>query len=455
MSLFFEQTTIKLCALFYFLIIYSFVALKRINMEEAPTFTLPDYCSPDTTIPWSEAERRQAAEEEILRHEGAPPKMILIHKDQQPEPEDLDSDDDEEDLNPNTNPHLLDDLGKLARKLEARKKKLAAKASSTVAKKPPKEPKDYKKIKNDDAETVKTTSNNRQKNYTPVEDLLICKAYISASEDPIVGNKTTGALFQGKIGDKYQALADTYIQEEKIKWKLAKRSSKDSAQSEFHPQEFPIRKSKNLLVRFRKIAADVLKFMSIEKQNPATSGENREATQQRHLEIWKERKGTTFPFLHCADYLREKPKWKSILTEDNGTVKSGKTAAAKTVQSIDRPIGKKRATKEKEKEKLVASIATNVLDKFFDGRENKKAKVADETITNEKRQFLAEASGALKLFMQQMMLDGLPTPEKMQMKKEQAKLAMAEMRARSELNIAELKAMRASLDGDESEKENN
>jgi hypothetical protein len=53
------------------------------------------------------------------------------------------------------------------------------------------------------------------------------------------------------------------------------------------------------------------------------------------------------------------------------------------------------------------------------------------------------------------MLDGLPTPEKLAMKKEQAKLAMAEMCARSELNIAELKAMKAQLNnGDESDKEN-
>jgi hypothetical protein len=55
---------------------------------------------------------------------------------------------------------------------------------------------------------------------------LCKKAYISASEDPIVGNKTTGALFQEKIGEKYQALVDSYIQEEKIKWNLLKHSSK-------------------------------------------------------------------------------------------------------------------------------------------------------------------------------------------------------------------------------------
>jgi hypothetical protein len=116
--------------------------------------------------------------------------------------------------------------------------------------------------------------------------------------------------------------------------------------------------------------------MSIEKQNPATLGENREAMQTHHLEIWKVRKGSSFPLLHCADYLREKPKWKLILTDDSGTVKSEKTVSTKMIQSVKRPIGKKCAMKEKEKQELFTSIANNVLDKFFDGRENKKAKVA-------------------------------------------------------------------------------
>jgi hypothetical protein len=79
------------------------------------------------------------------------------------------------------------------------------------------------------------------------------------------------------------------------------------------------------------------------------------------------------------------------------------------------------------KKKLAMSIATNVLGNFFEEK-NKKARV-QEMITNKKRQFLAEASGALKPFMQQMMLDGLPTLEKISMKKEQAKLVMAEMHA--------------------------
>jgi hypothetical protein len=80
--------------------------------------------------------------------------LILVHKNQEPE----DSDDDDEDLNCNIKLHHLEDLGKLAWKLEAWKKKLENQQSK-VATNPPKDPKHNKKIKSDKAKTVKTMTN--------------------------------------------------------------------------------------------------------------------------------------------------------------------------------------------------------------------------------------------------------------------------------------------------------
>jgi hypothetical protein len=45
----------------------------------------------------------------------------------------------------------------------------------------------------DDNKSVAMQAHNRK--YTSVEEMLICKGFIAASEDPIVGNKTPSAEF--------------------------------------------------------------------------------------------------------------------------------------------------------------------------------------------------------------------------------------------------------------------
>lgn len=64
-----------------------------------------------------------------------------------------------------------------------------------------------------------TSKRQKQKNYTPVEDLLVCQAYISTSEDPIVGNKTKGPLFQKKLAECYAILLDEQIRKDTMRVK--------------------------------------------------------------------------------------------------------------------------------------------------------------------------------------------------------------------------------------------
>ena len=45
-------------------------------------------------------------------------------------------------------------------------------------------------------------------NYTPLEDTLICKAWVNVSQDAIKSNGQRGKTFWQRIHDKYKVLVD-------------------------------------------------------------------------------------------------------------------------------------------------------------------------------------------------------------------------------------------------------
>jgi hypothetical protein len=117
----------------------------------------------------------------------------------------------------------------------------------------------------------------------------------------------------------------------------------------------------------------------------------------------------------------------------------------------ERPVGKKRATKDKEKRDLVESIAKSAIGNLTNFVEEKceaakKIKTDNQALLEERRNFLADASAGLKIFMHDVKIEKMmamaPSPEKAAMKKKQAAIAMAELEEkelRSKLAIAELK----------------
>ena len=55
----------------------------------------------------------------------------------------------------------------------------------------------------------------RGKGFTPVEDLLVCKAWMAASEDPLVGTGQSGMDFNTTFHRKYVLLL---VEQEKLDW---------------------------------------------------------------------------------------------------------------------------------------------------------------------------------------------------------------------------------------------
>jgi hypothetical protein len=192
----------------------------------------------------------------------------------------------------------------------------------------------------------------RGPNFSAIEDILICKAYIASSEDPIVGNKSGLAEFGVKFAENYRVLLLAHIDRERL---LSKNKGEAPDETKFC---FAKRNGPGLWRRYKLISHDCLKFYGIEKMNEAKSGENLEMVHERHMEIWKMRNnGKSFRYWPCAEYLREKQKWRSVLLKETDK----KTDESVATIKIKRPSGKKKATKDKEHRELVHSIAKSVI----------------------------------------------------------------------------------------------
>jgi hypothetical protein len=316
--------------------------------------------------------------------------------------------------------------------------------------------------KEDDNDTKATKS--RGPNFTAIEDLLACKAYIATSEDPLHGNKIGSASFCSKILEVYNMLVQDYIETRLAEWrKKVRRESASSSTGEGFTKkptfDFPTRDGKGVWKKYKDISAECKKFYSVEDKLTDQSGENTEDKHNRAMEFWQNSKlhgdGKPFRYFACAEYLRDKPKWRStsVLKSENRKInKNNDGDETLTLNGMnERPVGKKRATKDKEKRDLVESIAKSAIGNLTNFVEEKceaakKIKTDNQALLEERRNFLADASAGLKIFMHDVKIEKMmamaPSPEKAAMKKKQAAIAMAELEEkelRSKLAIAELK----------------
>jgi hypothetical protein len=298
----------------------------------------------------------------------------------------------------------------------------------------------------DDDENATKATKSRGPNFSSVEDVLICQAYIAASEDPIVGNKSGSADFSDKLAETYRVLVAAHVERESLLWKNKQRRESNASSSdvkEFQAPAFSFieRTGVGLWRRYRVIGHDCIKFFGIEETHQAKSGENQQILHDRHMEIWKMRtKGNkSFRFWPCAEYLRNKQKFLSVLVKDsNGKKEQG--ASDETVK-VERPTGKKKATKDKERRELVQSIAKSAISEFVEEKlvvakkQKKEHDEAGNVFAEQRHQFLAEASAGLKIFLQDAAMEKLmakaTTPDKAEWQKKQAAIAMAEMEKRS------------------------
>ncbi|CAB9531914.1 unknown protein (Partial), partial [Seminavis robusta] len=141
----------------------------------------------------------------------------------------------------------------------------------------------------------------RGKNFTPEEDELLSKAWVSTTMDSHNGSDQRQADFNKKLYSNYQDLVE-------------------ETNEVTHPELPMDRKQKSIVSRFSTIKHGVNKMIGIMKMHPIKSGETIEQHETRCLEIFEETHNTKFPWIDCYHVLENCPKFSAA--DDSGKTKA-------------------------------------------------------------------------------------------------------------------------------------
>jgi hypothetical protein len=186
--------------------------------------------------------------------------------------------------------------------------------------------------------------------YTDVENMMITKAFIAASEDPIKGNYQTAAAIAETVYTNYVALCveqtklnhldvSKLIRNEERGTKAAPKPTTNALERPPN-NTYKVRSSSAAWTQFKtKIAKECMHYGGIVTANALLLGDTEADSRDRCLSLYKMRDGTPFKFLNCWEFLKDNPKWKvfrdKMVNEIGVRTKMG------------RPIGSKKAKKEK------------------------------------------------------------------------------------------------------------
>lgn len=169
-------------------------------------------------------------------------------------------------------------------------------------------------------------------NFKPTEDTELCKAFVAASEDAVVGTNQKGDVFQKKIWHKYCQLIKNYNQNYKA--------------------SLEYRTPKSCFNRFKRLSKLALKMIGIKNVQPKKSGDNGEECERLCKKAFCDRndkdKGLVDTVWNCVIFLEDKPKWKSWQMNEKDD----------DDEKTPRPIGNKKAKQLAEDRKLLESIVS-------------------------------------------------------------------------------------------------
>lgn len=201
----------------------------------------------------------------------------------------------------------------------------------------------------------------RATNYTILEDLMTCKAYIAASEGSAEkGAKQKAPDFNLKIEKAYLELCEEQEQLEARQRTSNARMGlgvKNSDEAQIVRVQYPRRTGSSVHQRCKKtIFPRVIKFMGV--ANAYTRQDDTPKPQSGgDVEIWfnkmntlyKTQYGESFQFSECYEFLRDKPKFLKFRDayekSPTSTTKKPKSGDKRT--SANRPMGSKAAKEQK------------------------------------------------------------------------------------------------------------
>jgi hypothetical protein len=193
--------------------------------------------------------------------------------------------------------------------------------------------------------------------WTPTENMILCRAFIATSEDPVVGTDQKSADFQLKLHANYKQLLCEHNRE--------------------HRTHYLERKCGSNFNQFKKLSKAVLKYIGVEDNagDPPSGDSDKSVWLESCRETFNERyadmKNLLDSVLMCKDFLQQSPKWEAFEKKMEGNVKK-------------RPMGTKKAKQAKSDEILVK----RVLSVSTDEKSKKKHQ-------KNKDNFMAKMSGGI------------------------------------------------------------
>lgn len=182
----------------------------------------------------------------------------------------------------------------------------------------------------------------RAKNFTAQEDYLLCKAYVNASTNPIVGTDQKGKNFWDKVEQNFNEL----FKQEKVEEPYERTSrDRDALQNRFNRH---IQKAMNQFAPFMKRILEA-----------PPSGSSPDDYVKMAKNDYRDHYQSEFSFENCYDVLQQLPKFQPMYDEkeevvvevDDHTDDGDKKPAAinrigaPMGAGLQRPIGAKRAKK--------------------------------------------------------------------------------------------------------------
>ena len=273
-------------------------------------------------------------------------------------------------------------------------------------------------------------TSDRGPSYTQVEDLNVAKAFVIASECPLVGANQKGKVFHRKIATEFDKLMACQYELDKTTYQHLGSAGREAVTV---PSPYPKRKDQALWNRWKgTISPRAGKFLATEEfvLSLEKSGLNDPATFKL---LVKEHYAKRHPSLgdprdvaEYAEYLRNKSKFHAW------SKKEAATANDKRKKTLQRPMGNKRS-KMMEQDKAIVSAAVKAATKHSAASVSSVSSSAANQqgkLYNMLEQIGSQFVSHMEKDAEEKMIASLPTPERKELRKEQALLLLAQTRAK-------------------------
>jgi hypothetical protein len=203
--------------------------------------------------------------------------------------------------------------------------------------------------------------------YSNVEDVIVSKAFIAASENALCGAHQKGKVFKAHMFDIYVALIKEQIASDKVVLEQSSQSTQEEYASKGVGTIYPERSADSIYNRFKgQIAPEVMKYMGIDETTDMGSGWSPDDHKTACLESFKQRYGHSFDFFSVYLYLKDKNKFSSFCTKVEEELRGS------------RPMGKKKARQAEADAKLIKSVISEVVVK----QERPNSKSGGDTVSS-------------------------------------------------------------------------